>query len=63
MVMFSFYSSLTLTLCPGELGLNDEEEGALIEIMSCAIKRAAGEDPPPGRGLFWFENIKLSQTI
>eukprot|EP00116_Pleurobrachia_bachei_P005541 sb/3465803/ len=33
-----------------ELGLNDEEEGALIEIMSCAIKRAAGEDPPPGRG-------------
>ena len=32
------------------MALNDEEEGALIEIMVCAIKRAAGEDPPPGRG-------------
>ena len=53
LTLFSLYLDfLTLLLLEelGELALNDEEEGALIEIMTCAIKRAAGEDPPPGRG-------------
>ncbi|KAM3866989.1 cohesin subunit SA-1 [Diretmus argenteus] len=37
------------TLLLQDDGLNDEEEGALIELMMCAIKRAAEGFPPVGR--------------
>lgn len=28
----------------------DDEEGVLIEIMACAVRRATGAKPPAGRG-------------
>ena len=29
--------------------LTDEEEGALIEVMTCAVRRAVGTGTPPAR--------------
>ena len=32
------------------ISLIDEEEGVLIEIMTCAVCKATGVSPPAGRG-------------
>ena len=29
--------------------LTDEEEGALVEILTCAVRRAVGSGTPPAR--------------
>ena len=49
--------------------LRDEEIGTLIEIMTCAVRRAAGAPPPAGRAKgkvsLWRESslIQLGPTI
>lgn len=38
-------------MCVSVLGLNDEEETALIELMMCAVRQAAEGTPPTARAL------------
>ncbi len=45
------WESMTTLLLDDKCGikLSETDEGVLVEIMSCAIRRATGTNPPAGR--------------